>query len=89
MIQSTSRPVATVVNGTQLNTVAQAGAGLVDAYAAVVFTTVVSPGEFALNDTDHANLVQTLTITNSGSSAKTYRLANVPAEAALMFSTVG
>ena len=88
ILQSSSRPVPTTVGGSQLNTVAQAGAGLVDAYSAVNFQTVVSPGELALNDTDHANLVRTLTIANAGSAAKNYRLANVPASAALTFSTV-
>ncbi|KAL7416629.1 peptidase S8/S53 domain-containing protein [Mrakia frigida] len=89
MLVSTARPAATVVNGTSLHTVAQQGGGLVDAYNAVLFPSVVSPGSFALNDTDHASLVQTLTIMNAGSSEKSYRLANVPALAALTFSTFG
>ena len=52
LFESTAQPVVSnVTAGSPLATLAQAGAGLVDAYAAIHATTLVSPGEFLLNDT--------------------------------------
>lgn len=89
ILQNTAVPVATSIGGSQLNTVAQQGAGLVDAYAAVVgFKSVVTPSEIALNDTLNGLKTSTITISNVGTSSTSYRLTNLPAAAALTFGAV-
>lgn len=53
ILQNTAKPISVDAGGSQLNTVAQQGAGLVDAFNAVVgFKAVISPSEFSLNDTE-------------------------------------
>ncbi|KAL7416740.1 peptidase S8/S53 domain-containing protein [Mrakia frigida] len=90
ILQSTSRPIATSVGGTELNTVAQQGAGLVDAFTAVLGSkTVITPSEIALNDTEHALTSVTIKISNAGSKSKTFSLRNMPAQAALTFGANG
>ncbi|KAL7414365.1 peptidase S8/S53 domain-containing protein [Mrakia frigida] len=90
ILQNTAVPVATSIGGSQLNTVAQQGAGLVDAYAAVVgFKAVVTPSEIALNDTLNGLKTSTITISNVGTSSTSYRLTNLPAAAALTFGANG
>ena len=49
--------------------VAQQGAGLIDAWAAVHYKTIVSPGELLLNDTANIDNTQTITIQNTGSKS--------------------
>ena len=46
-------PINATSSGGELQTVAQQGAGLIDAYAALRTTSIVHPGEFLLNDTVH------------------------------------
>jgi len=58
LFQTTSKPVpASHDKGAAYHTIAQAGAGLIDAYAALTTTTILSPGQFELNDTEHFNPV--------------------------------
>ncbi|KAF9264125.1 subtilisin-like protease [Marasmius fiardii PR-910] len=66
-----------------LQTVTQQGAGLVNVFNAVHTTTLVSPGELILNDTAHFRRSQTLTVRNTDSSPKTYRLSHIPAGTAV------
>ncbi|KAI0142935.1 subtilisin-like protein [Xylariaceae sp. FL1272] len=70
-----------------LASVAQIGAGLVQAYDAAYSETLVSKSYLAFNDTD--NLVDTLnfTVTNTGSSDVTYDLSSVGAATGYTFST--
>ena len=58
LFQTTSKPVpASHDKGAGYHTIAQAGAGLIDVYAALTATTILSPGQFELNDTEHFNPV--------------------------------
>ncbi|KAF9474706.1 pyrolysin [Pholiota conissans] len=70
-------------DGDPLQTLTQAGAGLVDAYKAIHGTTVISPGELVLNDTAHFKGIQTFTVKNTGRTNKRYTLSHVPAGTAL------
>ena len=66
-------------DGALYQTASQQGAGLVDAYKALTYTTVVAPGQLLLNDTAHFNGKQTFTVTNGGKNVVTYKLAHTPA----------
>ncbi|KAJ3117130.1 hypothetical protein HDU96_007793 [Phlyctochytrium bullatum] len=55
-----------------VKSVAYQGAGLVDVWGAVVGGTVVRPRAFALNDTEHAEVVHEMTVTNNHLRAVTY-----------------
>ncbi|KAI1261888.1 subtilisin-like protein [Xylariaceae sp. FL1019] len=70
-----------------LASVAQIGAGLVQAYDAAYSETLISKSYLAFNDTD--NLIDTLnfTVTNIGSSDVTYELSSVGAATGYTFST--
>ncbi|KAK7473124.1 hypothetical protein VKT23_001225 [Stygiomarasmius scandens] len=70
-------------DGDPLQTVTQQGAGLVNVFNAIHTTTLVSPGEFILNDTAHFNDRHTFTVTNAGDSEKTYTVRHVPAGTAI------
>ena len=48
-----SKIPSSLTDADPLNTLTQAGAGLVNAYKAIHATTLVSPGELVLNDTAH------------------------------------
>lgn len=62
-----------------LQTLTQAGAGLVNVYNALQYGTTLTPGEILLNDTAHFNGGSVLTLKNSGKKAQTYKLTHVPA----------
>ncbi|KAH6897537.1 peptidase [Coprinopsis sp. MPI-PUGE-AT-0042] len=64
-------------------TVTQAGAGLINVYDALFSTTTVSPGQLVLNDTANFKPIHTVSITNSGKSAKRYKLSHIAAGTAL------
>jgi hypothetical protein len=56
LFETTAQTVASSHrNEDPLQTVAQQGAGLVNVYNAIHSTTILSPGEFLLNDTAHFN----------------------------------
>lgn len=50
------------------------GAGLVDAFKVVGYSTLVSPAVLNLNDTEHFQGTQSVQITNSGDEPATYQL---------------
>ncbi|KAH7091851.1 subtilisin-like protein [Auriculariales sp. MPI-PUGE-AT-0066] len=62
-----------------VNTLAAGGAGQASALNALTYTTVVTPGQLLLNDTAHWKGVQKFTITNGGTTSRTYVLKHVPA----------
>ncbi|KAK2464348.1 hypothetical protein APHAL10511_003805 [Amanita phalloides] len=70
-------------SGDPLQTAAQQGAGLIQVHNAIRYATSVTPGELVLNDTAHFQGNHTLTITNNGRTAKTYKLTHTPAGTAL------
>ena len=80
ILQSTANIIpSSKVDGALYQTASQQGAGLVDAYKALTYTTVVAPGQLLLNDTAYFNGTQTFTVTNGGQSAVTYKLSHTPA----------
>ncbi|TDL26098.1 subtilisin-like protease [Rickenella mellea] len=80
LLETTAQRVpSSLTDGDPLQTLSQAGAGLVDVHKAARTTTIVSPGEFLLNDTSHFNGVQTFTISNTGTTSKKYTISHVPA----------
>lgn len=88
ILETSSTTIPTTIGGSQLNTMAQAGSGLINAFDAVLFKTVVSPSEFSLNDTANAVTSGTITLDNTGSSATSYRISHLPAGTALTFGSV-
>ncbi|KAF8971231.1 subtilisin-like protease [Flammula alnicola] len=70
-------------DGDPLQTLTQQGAGLINVFNAVHATTIVSPGELILNDTANFKPLQTFTVKNTDTKAKTFKLQHVPAGTAL------
>jgi hypothetical protein len=66
-----------------LQTLSQAGAGLINVWNAIHYQSSVSPGELLLNDTTHFKGDHIIKITNSGNKAKVYTLTHVPAGTAI------
>ncbi|KAF9050212.1 pyrolysin [Panaeolus papilionaceus] len=62
-----------------LQTLTQAGAGLVDVYRALHAETIISPGQLVLNDTANFKPLQTFTVRNTGTAVKRFKLTHVPA----------
>ncbi|KAF9526557.1 pyrolysin [Crepidotus variabilis] len=69
--------------GSLLQTLAQQGAGLINAYNAIHAPATVTPGELILNDTTHFNSVHTFTVKNNGKKSSKYKVKHVPAGTAL------
>ncbi|KIP04605.1 hypothetical protein PHLGIDRAFT_492880 [Phlebiopsis gigantea 11061_1 CR5-6] len=70
-------------DGDPLQTVAQQGAGLVDAFHALTTKIIISPGELLTNDTANFKGTHTFTIKNTGSTAESFKITHVPAGTAL------
>ncbi|KAG8986919.1 hypothetical protein FRB90_003695, partial [Tulasnella sp. 427] len=80
LLESTGKAVPGSKKSTDpLQTLAQAGAGLLNVYEAVFGTTVVTPTELALNDTAYAKPTHTITVKNTSKKAQTYKITHVPA----------
>jgi hypothetical protein len=88
IFETTTTPVMTTLGGSQLQTIAQQGGGLINAYDAVLFKTIVSPSEFNLGDSASAVGSGQITIENAGSSTVSYRISHIAASAALTFGEV-
>ncbi|KAI1360511.1 peptidase S8/S53 domain-containing protein [Xylaria arbuscula] len=73
-------------NANVFASVAQVGAGLVQAYDAAYATTLLSKSYLAFNDTDHLDRTLSFTIKNLGKSTVTYNLGSVGAATAYTFS---
>ncbi|EXJ85334.1 hypothetical protein A1O1_05698 [Capronia coronata CBS 617.96] len=66
-------------DGTEnLASVAQQGAGLIDAFKVVEYTTTVSPPVLHLNDTDHFQSFHSVVISNQRDEAVTYQVVHQP-----------
>ncbi|KAH7105764.1 subtilisin-like protein [Auriculariales sp. MPI-PUGE-AT-0066] len=84
LLQTTSTTVpATLIEGSEPQTLAQAGAGMANAYNALNYQTIVTPSELLLNDTAHWRSSHTIYIRNTGRKTKTYKLKHIAAGTAL------
>lgn len=80
LFESTANPIPfSKEDGALYQTASQQGAGLVNAFNALTYTTTVAPGQLLLNDTAHFNGKQSFTVKNSGKSKVTYSLSHTPA----------
>ncbi|CED82778.1 subtilisin-like protease [Phaffia rhodozyma] len=86
IFETHARPLPSSLDTTEIHTVVQQGGGLIDAYAAVHYQTVLSVSEFALNDTDRPITNANFTITNKGPNAVTYQISHVPAQTVYTFT---
>ncbi len=57
-------------------TVAQQGAGLVNAYQALTTTTIFSPSQLSLNDTVRTATSYTVNVTNIGNNVSVYNISH-------------
>ncbi|KAG8929169.1 hypothetical protein FRC01_004741 [Tulasnella sp. 417] len=86
--ETTGSPVpSSHTDGDPLQTLAQAGAGLVNVYNAIHYTSSVTPGELILNDTAHARPVQLITVKNKSNKVQTYTISHVPAGTTTSFDS--
>lgn len=84
LFETTSVPVRSDVSNTSfLQTITQQGAGLLNVYNAVHYTTQITPGELLLNDTSTFDGKHTINIYNSGKRTRSYTLSHDPAGTAL------
>lgn len=67
--------------------VGRTGSGLINTYNAVFGTTLVTPGQLALNDSANFQGVQTITIRNTGKELNKYTLVHEPAGTAITANT--
>jgi hypothetical protein len=70
---------STQLDDSPLTTVAQQGAGMVNAYHAIHIQSVISADEILLNDTAYTNDYQFITISNPSRSSVTYTITHSPA----------
>ncbi|KAG8906709.1 hypothetical protein FRB99_006307 [Tulasnella sp. 403] len=66
-------------DGDPLQTLAQAGAGLINAYDAIHYKTLVTPAELLLNDTAHLKSTHKITVRNTSKKTQKYKITHVPA----------
>lgn len=71
LFQSNAKPVK-LYSTSMLATTVQQGAGLVNAFQALTATTIISPGELALNDTVHRHILYKIKVSNVGNSSAVY-----------------
>ncbi|KAJ7647008.1 subtilisin-like protease [Roridomyces roridus] len=80
VLQTTAKSTPSSLDDPIPHTVAQQGAGLIQADLAVNMKSVVSPGHIALNDTAHFKANHTISIWNrKGDKPITYTISHVPA----------
>jgi len=75
IFQSTAMPIKDY-NSALLSTVAQQGAGLVNIYQALTSTILISPSEFALNDTVRKATSYKFNVTNIGNNIGIYEITH-------------
>jgi minor extracellular serine protease Vpr len=73
--QSNANPV-NLANSSLLASVAQQGAGLINAFQTLTATTLISPSELALNDTVRTKKFYTVLVTNIGEEAAQYTVSH-------------
>ncbi|KAH7096447.1 subtilisin-like protease [Auriculariales sp. MPI-PUGE-AT-0066] len=88
LLETTSTVIpADLTEGSPAHTLTQAGAGLVNAFNAYSFKTVLSTGELLLNDTANWKGSHSFTIKNTGKKAVKYSISHIPAGTALTIDT--
>ncbi|KAH8173456.1 subtilase family protein [Sarocladium implicatum] len=86
LLQSSSTPVSYVFDKSILSSVAHQGSGMVNCYNAIKAQALVTPSEAILGDIDDfEGKAQTIQITNTGSSAKTFTISHQGAGYAEVF----
>lgn len=86
--ETTAGLIPAAVNDSTLQTAAVQGAGLVNTYNAIHYSTFVSPGELLLNDTEKFAGKHTITVKNAGTKVQTYTLSHLPAGTAPTYNEV-
>ncbi|KZT61997.1 subtilisin-like protein [Calocera cornea HHB12733] len=87
LFQTTSRLIPVYNNDTSvLDTAIRQGAGLVNAYDAIRYSTVLTPGELLLNDTDAFNGQHAITVFNKGNDTQSYTVSHQPARTAITYN---
>ncbi|KAI0169286.1 subtilisin-like protein [Hypoxylon sp. FL1284] len=77
LLQSTSTPINWIWNDTMIAGTFQQGAGLVNAYNAIMYQSRVSPGQFLVSDNSRTSYgVLNITIENRSDSPRTYTLSH-------------
>ncbi|KAK1450468.1 subtilase [Colletotrichum melonis] len=76
VIVSSGKPIRHYDGTDSLASVIHQGAGLVDAFKVVGYSTLVSPAVLNLNDTEHFQGTQSVQITNSGDESVTYQFSH-------------
>ncbi|KAG9050740.1 hypothetical protein FS837_002684 [Tulasnella sp. UAMH 9824] len=88
LLESTGKAVPISKNSTEpLQTIAQAGAGLLNAYNAVHSKTVVTPAELHLNDTAYGQKSHTITVKNTSNKAQKFKITHIPAGTMIPFDS--
>ena len=87
-LEITSNPLPVSKSDSRLNTLALAGAGLVQAYDAIHTPIEVSKSELLLNDTAHFADYQTFDVVNTGKDRLKFTLSHTPAQTAYSFKQV-
>ncbi|KAG9019999.1 hypothetical protein FS837_008702, partial [Tulasnella sp. UAMH 9824] len=88
LLESTGEAVPSSKNSTELlQTLAQAGAGLLNAYEAVHSKTVVTPSELHLNDTAYGKKSHTITVKNTSNKAQKFEITHIPAGTMIPFDS--
>ncbi|KZO98808.1 subtilisin-like protease [Calocera viscosa TUFC12733] len=86
-LETTSQLIPASYNDTSvLQTAAQQGAGMVNVYNAIHYTTVLTPGELLLNDTESFKGDQTIQVFNTGLHQQFYTIEHVPAGTVITYN---
>lgn len=78
-IENSGNPIANAKGSSVFKTAVAQGAGIFNASVALNPGVAANPPELYLNDTANFNGAQWITITNTGSTFKTFKLSHVPA----------
>jgi hypothetical protein len=77
LLQSTSTPVPTAYNPSQLASVIQQGAGLINPFKAITQSTIATPTQFEIGDLDgYSGAKLNFSITNKSPIAKSYQFSH-------------
>ncbi|KAG9032752.1 hypothetical protein FS837_002643 [Tulasnella sp. UAMH 9824] len=88
LLESTGEAVPVSKKSTEpLQTLAQAGAGLLNAYQAAHSKTIVTPTELHLNDTAHRKTSHTITVKNTSNKAQKFKITHIPAGTMIPFDS--